>query len=684
MAVEIPDSVRERIAGLRRDLEEANYRYYVLDDPELTDAEYDRRFRELQALEAQWPALVVDDSPTRRVGAQPAAAFGEMAHRVPMLSLDNAFDATELQAFVRRVLDRLDAAVDSPELAFTGEPKLDGTAISLTYEAGRLVRGLTRGDGQTGEDITQNVRTVANIPLRLRGDGHPPILEVRGEIFMPRQAFERLVRGQRERGEKTFVNPRNAAAGSLRQLDPRVTASRSLEFCAYGLGYCEGPRPAETQYQTLQILRAWGIPISAELRALRGIDELESYHRRLQARRDELPFEIDGVVFKVDSLELQQMLGFVSRAPRWAVAFKFPAQEEVTRLLGIDFQVGRTGAVTPVARLQPVFVGGVTVSNATLHNMDEVQRLDARPGDWVVVRRAGDVIPQIVRVLAERREGLLPAVERPAVCPVCGAEVLQLEGEAVARCSGGLGCPAQRKEALRHFASRRAMDIDGLGEKLIEALVDQGWVETLPDLYRLTVEQLAELERMGPKSAANLVAALEASRETTLPRFIYALGIREVGEATSATLARHFGSLEALMAADEASLLQVPDVGPVVAGHIVSFFRQDENLTVIEGLKAAGIHWPAPAPAVSGGLPLQGLTFVITGTLPGLGRDEIKARLEALGGKVSGSVSRKTHCLVAGEAAGSKLDKARELGVRILGAEDLPGLLEGRLPAPIL
>ncbi len=668
-----PSAVLERLSVLRRSLDEAAYRYYVLDDPLLPDAEYDRLFQELLELETHYPQLVSEDSPSRRVGAPPAAAFVEVAHRVPMLSLDNAFTDADLLAFARRVGERLDT---TEVLDFVAEPKLDGIAISLHYENGRLIRGVTRGDGRTGEDITANVRTVSSIPLRLRGEACPAALEVRGEIYMPKAAFEKLNAAQRLRDGKLFVNPRNAAAGSLRQLDSRVTAQRTLEFCAYGIGFVEPPLELERQSELLLRLRSWGLRVSPEWESVKGAEGCIDYHRRLLQRRDGLTYEIDGAVFKVDLLGLQERLGYISRAPRWAVAFKFPAQEEVTRLLNIEFQVGRTGAVTPVARLQPVFVGGVTVSNATLHNLDEIRRLDARVGDWVVVRRAGDVIPQIVRVLAERREGDPQSVDLPSRCPVCGAEIVQMPGEVVARCSGGLACPAQRKESIRHYASRRAMNIDGLGERLIDLLVDSGRVTSLPDLYRLQVPNLIDLERMGEKSASNLVAAIQASRQTTLARFIYALGIREVGETTAANLARHFGSLPALMTATEAVLMTIPDIGPVVAGHVAHFFQQPDNLRTIENLLAAGVQWPVETPHPAGAR-LEGVTVVLTGTLDSMSRDEAKQKLEALGARVAGSVSRKTRYVVAGADAGSKLDKARELDIEVLDERGLQDLLDG-------
>lgn len=678
MGESIPADVVERVNGLHRQLNEASYRYYVLDDPTLPDAEYDRLFRELQTLEARFPSLISQESPTQRVGSEPAAAFTEASHRQPMLSLDNAFSDAELAAFDKRVRERIQW---NGPLQFVAEPKLDGTAINLTYENGTLVRGVTRGDGLTGEDITHNVRTIASIPLKLRGDDFPQVLEIRGEIYMPKAAFESLNQSQEAKGEKRFVNPRNAAAGSLRQLDSRITARRALEFCCYGVGFWDetDSPPPQTQFDLLHRLQGWGVRISPELKRVEGLEGCVSYHQALLQRRSSLAYEIDGVVFKVNQLGLQAQLGFVARAPRWAIAYKFPAQEELTRLTSVEFQVGRTGAVTPVARLEPVFVGGVTVSNATLHNMDEIRRLDLREGDWVVVRRAGDVIPQVVKVVVERRTGEERSVQLPQQCPVCGASVLQLEGEAVARCSGGLTCPAQQKEALRHYASRRAMNIEGLGERLIDMLVDKELIRSLPDIYSLTRADLVELERMGEKSAENLLAAINSSKQTTLARFIFALGIREVGEATAGVLAKHFRSIEALMAASEPTLLEIPDIGPVCAGHLVSFFQQPDNVATVQKLLAQGIHWPQPE-GVAESARLNGKTVVLTGTLTAMTRDEAKQRLEAMGAKVAGSVSRKTDFVVAGTEAGSKLERALELGVPVWDETALLALLDGSLP----
>ncbi|MEJ2590726.1 MAG: NAD-dependent DNA ligase LigA [Candidatus Thiodiazotropha sp.] len=662
-----------RIQALRDEIDHHNRLYYVYDAPEIPDAEYDRLMRELQALEAQHPELITPDSPTQRVGAVPLEGFEEVAHRVPMLSLDNAFGEDEMADFERRVRDRLKLPA-TEQLYYLAEPKLDGLALNLRYEKGRLVHGATRGDGTHGEDVTANVRTINAIPLRLEGRDWPEVLEVRGEVFMPRRGFELLNQRAREAGEKTFVNPRNAAAGSLRQLDPRITAQRPLTFYAYGLGEISSGRIADSQSAGMTRLREWGIPVSPLYEVVRGVEGCISYFRGILEQRDDLPYDIDGVVFKVDSLDLQEQLGFVSRAPRWAIAYKFPAQEEMTRVEAIEFQVGRTGAVTPVARLHPVFVGGVTVSNATLHNMDEVARKDVRPGDTVVVRRAGDVIPEVVSVVLEQRPEGSHKVSLPAYCPVCGSDIDKPEGEAVARCSGGLFCPAQRREAIKHFASRKAMDIEGLGDKLVEQLVDQRLVDTPADIYSLSLAQLSGLDRMAEKSAQNLLEALEKSKQTTLPRFLYALGIREVGEATAQSLARAFGSLEAIEQADEVRLQETPDVGPVVAEHIAAFFRQDHNREVIDALRAAGVHWPDVERVSEASQPLKGKTFVITGTLS-RPRDEIKADLEALGAKVAGSVSKKTDYLVAGEAAGSKLTKAESLGVPVLDETGLQSLL---------
>ncbi|MGD8912461.1 MAG: NAD-dependent DNA ligase LigA, partial [Candidatus Thiodiazotropha sp.] len=591
-----------------------------------------------------------------------------------MLSLDNAFGEEEMGEFERRIRDRLKLDVDQA-IRYLAEPKLDGLAVNLRYQQGRLVQAATRGDGSRGEDVTSNVRTIKAIPLSLQGDDWPEVLEVRGEVFMPHEGFEALNKRAREKGEKGFVNPRNAAAGSLRQLDPRLTAQRPLSFYTYGLGEVVPAPIADEQSTSIRRLRQWGLPISPLHEVVTGMEGCIDYFQRILRQRDTLPYDIDGVVFKVDDLQLQQQLGFVSRAPRWAIAYKFPAQEEMTQVETIEFQVGRTGAVTPVARLSPVFVGGVTVSNATLHNMDEVMRKDVRPGDTVIVRRAGDVIPEVVSVVMDRRQDNAQSVIMPTTCPVCAADIIKPEGEAVARCSGGLYCPAQRKEALKHFASRKAMDIEGLGDKLVDQLVEQALVDTPADLFRLTLEQLSALERMAEKSAQNLLQALEKSKSTTLGRFLFALGIREVGEATAQSLANQFATLDAIEQADEETLQETPDVGPIVAARIYSFFRQSHNREVIEQLLEAGIHWPAIEAQTADYQPLSGKTVVITGTLS-KPRDEIKQVLQRLGAKVTGSVSKKTDYLLAGDAAGSKLTKAEKLGVAILDEAALQDLLE--------
>lgn len=659
---------QQRAQQLREQLNYHNHRYYVLDDPQIPDAEYDRLLRELQQIEADYPELKTADSPTQRVGAPPLKAFEQVTHAVPMLSLDNAFSFEEMQDFEKRLLDRLKRDV---QIDFAVEPKLDGLAISLRYENGLLVTAATRGDGQVGENVTLNVRTISSIPLKLLGKGWPDVLEVRGEVFMPIAGFSELNRLALQNGQKTFANPRNAAAGSLRQLDSAITASRPLAFYCYGVGEIGGDI-AGSHSGMMKQLSGWGIPVSPELRVVSGADALLSLYNDILARRSSLPYEIDGVVFKVDSYALQQELGFVSRAPRWAIAWKFPAQEEMTQIEAVEFQVGRTGVVTPVARLMPVFVGGVTVSNATLHNMDEVQRKDVRAGDTVIVRRAGDVIPEVVSVVFERRPAQTLPVEMPSDCPVCGSKVVRIEGEAAARCSGGLYCAAQRKEALKHFASRKAMDIDGLGDKLIEQLVDLDLVHNPADLYQLTLEQLAGLERMAEKSAKNLLEALDKSRDTTFNRFLYALGIREVGETTARNLALAFPGLDQLIAADEESLQQVQDIGPVVASQVRTFFSQPHNLEVIERLLAAGIHWQTSSAAADDSL--QGLTFVLTGALS-RPRGEYQEQLLERGAKVAGSVSAKTDYLVAGEKAGSKLSKAEKLGVKIIDEQALLAIM---------
>lgn len=660
MSQSIPAEAHQRVDELREQIAYHNYRYYVLDNPEIPDAEYDRLFRELQALEEQYPSLITPDSPTQRVGAEPLKGFSEVRHEIPMLSLGNVFSDDELTDFDRRVRDGLGIG----EVEYCAEPKLDGLAISIRYEDGVMVRAATRGDGATGEDVTQNVRTIDAVPLRLFGKDWPRVLEVRGEVYMPKAGFSALNERQREKGEKTFANPRNAAAGSLRQLDPRITATRPLSMYCYGVGVVEGWELPASHSVIMETLRGWGLRVSPELRVVKGMKGCLDYFHTIAEQRDALPYDIDGVVYKVNSLAQQQELGFVSRAPRWATAHKFPAQEEMTILNDVEWQVGRTGALTPVARLEPVQVAGVVVSNATLHNPDEIARKDVRIGDTVIIRRAGDVIPEVVSVVLSKRPDHAKSIETPSHCPVCGSEVVRDEGEAVPRCSGGLYCSAQRKNAIKHFASRRAMDIDGLGDKLVEQLVDEGLIHDVADLFSLTAEQIAGLERMGEKSAANLVEALGKSKTTTLERFLFALGIREVGESTARTLARHFGKLENIEKADEMELLKVEDVGPVVAHHIHTFFRQEHNIEVIEKLIQAGVHWPDVAVS-DGEQPLTGQTFVLTGALDSMSRDEAKEKLQALGAKVSGSVSKKTSVVVAGADAGSKLAKAESLGIEV-------------------
>jgi DNA ligase (NAD+) len=673
-----PKSAANRAAELQALLEQHNYRYYALDDPAISDAEYDSLFRELQALEAEFPELISPDSPTQRVGSVPLAAFDSVAHRLPMLSLNNGFSEEDVRNFDRRIREALEADA----IEYSAEPKFDGLAISLRYEDGRFVQGATRGDGMTGEDVTQNLRTVRGVPLRLRGSP-PPMLEVRGEVLIFKRDFELFNQRQRETGAKEFVNPRNAAAGSLRQLDPRLTASRPLRFLAYGMGASEGMQSGQLRRHSE--LQGWlaelGMPVTPERAVVKGAEGLLAFYRRLGERRASLPYEIDGVVYKVDDLRAQEQLGFVSRAPRFALAHKFPAEEATTVVRDIDVQVGRTGALTPTARLVPVFVGGTTVSNATLHNEDEMRRKDVHIGDTVVVRRAGDVIPEVVRALPELRPADARLFQMPAHCPICGSAAVRLPEEAVTRCTGGLVCPAQRKQALLHFASRRAMDVEGLGEKIVDQLVDREIVHTPADLYRLGLTGLAELERMGEKSAAKLLAAIERSKQTTLERFIYALGIRNVGEATARDLARHFGSLEPLKAATQADLQQVQDVGPVVAESMWRFFSEAHNVQVIEALQACGVKWKEnePAPPKGEG-PFAGKTFVLTGTLPTLSRDAARSLIESLGGKVSGSVSKKTHYVVAGAESGSKLDRATELGVAVLDESQLLALANAARP----
>ncbi|SOY46191.1 NAD-dependent DNA ligase LigA [Cupriavidus taiwanensis] len=685
------DAAASRVAWLRDELDRHNYQYYVLDAPTIPDAEYDALFSELLALELEHPELQTPDSPTQRVGGEPLSAFDSVRHRVPMLSLNNAFADEDVLNFDRRCaqgLGRSAAAAGEADLfsaadavEYACELKFDGLAMSLRYEDGRLVQAATRGDGETGEDVTVNVRTIKAIPLKLRGPA-PAVLEVRGEVFMFRRDFDKLNARQAEAGEKTFVNPRNAAAGSLRQLDPRITARRPLSFFAYGLGELQGVDRPPTHSAMLDGFAALGLPVCKDRAVVKGAQGLLDFYRDIGKRRDALPYDIDGVVYKVNALAEQERLGFVSRAPRFALAHKFPAQEMTTVVEDIEVQVGRTGAITPVARLKPVFVGGVTVTNATLHNEDEIRRKDVHIGDTVIVRRAGDVIPEVVAVVTERRPDDARAFVMPTACPVCGSHIEKLEDEAIARCTGGLICAAQRKQSLLHFAQRRAMDIEGLGDKLVEQLVDQGIVRTPADLYKLGVAKLAALERMADKSAANLVAAIDASRATTMNRFIFALGIRHVGEATAKDLARHFGKLDGLMAADEAALLEVNDVGPVVAQSIAHFFAEPHNVEVIEQLRAAGVHWAESEPVARAPAPLSGKTFVLTGTLPTMSREDAKELLEAAGAKVAGSVSKKTDYVVAGAEAGSKLDKAEALGVPVLDEAGMLALLAEAGAAP--
>jgi DNA ligase (NAD+) len=658
-----------RAAQLRELLERYNYRYHALDDPEVPDAEYDKLMVELRGIEAQYPQLLTKDSPSQRVGAAPVAAFAAVRHRIPMLSLDNAFSEQEVRDFDRRIRERLE---NDGDIRYSAEPKLDGLAFSALFENGVFVRGATRGDGETGEDITQNLKTIAALPLKLRTADAPRVLEVRGEVFMPLAGFERFNSEASARGEKPYVNPRNAAAGSLRQLDPRMTAARPLDLFIYGVGYVEGGELPTRHAAMLQQLRKWGFKISPQSRVVESIEGCLEYYRTMGVARAALPYQIDGVVYKVDDVELQRRLGFVSRAPRWAIAHKFPAEEALTTIREIEFQVGRTGALTPVARLQPVFVGGVTVSNATLHNMGELTRKDVRVGDTVVIRRAGDVIPEVVRVIPERRPEGATLVELPAACPVCGSPVVREEDQAVARCTGGRFCAAQRREELKHFASRRALDIQGLGDKLLDQLVERDWVRTPADLFDLQAEQLATLDRMGEKSAQKLYAAIAAAKRTSLPRFLYALGIRDVGEATALGLAQYFGGVAALRTASAEEIQAVPDVGPVVAANVAAYFADAENRAIVDRLLASGITWPEQSRPTSQGT-LAGKTFVLTGTLSALPRDAAQEAIVARGGKVSGSVSKKTDYVVAGSDAGSKLKKAQDLGVTVL---DEPAFLE--------
>lgn len=665
--------LQQQLLTLRQQLDYHGHRYYVEDNPEIPDAEYDRMMQQLLKIEADHPEWVTVDSPSQRVGGAALEGFTQVKHEIAMLSLDNAFNDDDLRAFQKRLQDRLRSGAT---LSYCCEPKLDGLAVSLMYENGVLVQAATRGDGATGENITHNVRTIRAIPLKLQGDDWPERLEVRGEVFMPKKGFEALNAKALKKGDKAFANPRNAAAGSLRQLDPKITATRPLSFYAYAVGVVDGRELANTQYERLCQLKAWGLPMCPEIRKVDSIEDVISYHQSIGEKRQSLGYEIDGVVIKVDDVDTQQQLGFVARAPRWAIAYKFPAQEEMTILNNVEFQVGRTGAITPVAKLEPVFVGGVTVSNATLHNADEVARLGVMIGDTVIIRRAGDVIPQIASVVESRRPENAQAIVFPTECPVCQSKVERIEGEAVARCTGGLFCQAQRKEALKHFVSRKALDVDGCGEKVIEQLVDREMVTTPADLFKFSAGEVTVLERMGPKSAQKLVDALNASKLTTLPRFIYSLGIREVGEATAANLANYFETLESISQATKEQLIEVPDVGDIVAAHIFNFFREEHNMVVVKELQEVGIHWPEIEKRDEDvELPLDGKVVVLTGSLSQLTRSDAKAALQKLGAKVTGSVSKKTDLLVAGEAAGSKLTKAQELGIEIWDEQKLVDLM---------
>ncbi|BFU60873.1 MULTISPECIES: NAD-dependent DNA ligase LigA [Rodentibacter] len=661
-------SIQTQLETLRKTLRQYEYEYHVLDNPSVPDSEYDRLFHQLKALESDYPELITADSPTQRVGAKPLLGFSQIRHEIPMLSLDNAFSDEEFYAFVKRIEDRL--TVLPKPLTFCCEPKLDGLAVSLLYVNGILTQAATRGDGTIGEDITANIRTIRNIPLQLLTDNPPARLEVRGEVFMPHTGFERLNERALARGEKTFANPRNAAAGSLRQLDPKITSQRPLVLNAYGIGIVEGVDLPSTHYERLQWLKAIGIPVNPEIRLCYGVDEVLDFYRDILSKRSDLGYDIDGTVLKINDIALQNELGFISKAPRWAIAYKFPAQEELTLLNDVEFQVGRTGAITPVAKLEPVFVGGVTVSNATLHNGDEIARLDIAIGDTVIIRRAGDVIPQIIGVLHERRPIDAKPIVFPTNCPVCDSLISRIEGEAVARCTGGLFCEAQRKEALKHFVSRKAMDIDGVGGKLIEQLVDRELIHTPADLFKLDLRTLTRLERMGAKSAENALNSLEKAKHTTLARFIFALGIREVGEATALNLANHFKNLDALQRADFEQLQQVSDVGEVVANRILAFWREPHNVDVVNDLIEQGVHWDKVEVKEAGDNPFKGKTIVLTGTLSQMGRNEAKALLQTMGAKVSGSVSAKTDFVIAGDSAGSKLAKALELGVTVLTEEE--------------
>jgi DNA ligase (NAD+) len=669
----IPTKIADKIQHLQQTLNDHNYRYHVLDQPTIPDAEYDQLFHELKALEQEYPESIVADSPTQRIGDKPLDGFVQVQHQMPMLSLDNVFSEEELQAFDERIHKGLGS---SKAVEYTCEPKLDGVAISLIYEEGNLITAATRGDGTTGEDVTQNVKTITSIPLRLRGSGYPQKLEVRGEIFMPKAGFEKFNAAAEKLGEKVFANPRNAASGSLRQLDSRITAKRPLSFYAYSIGVIDGGKMPPTHYEILMQLKSWGLPVTKLVKKAKDEKACYAYYENILNQRDDLPFEIDGIVYKVNDIQEQQKLGFVSRAPRWAIAHKFPAEEKLTKLKAIEFQVGRTGAVTPVARLEPVLVGGVTVSNATLHNFDELHRKDVRVGDTVIVRRAGDVIPEVVSYVPEERPENTSIIDILTKCPVCGSDVIKPEGEAVARCMGGLYCHAQLCESIKHFASRKAFDIEGLGDKLVELLVEKKIINDVTDLFNLNHLELANLPRMGAKSADNLLAAIEKSKLTTLPRFLYALGVRGVGEATARTLANHYAEVEQIMQASMESLQEVSDIGPIVAENIHAFFAQTHNVELIEKLTSEGVHWPEIQKSKNDVQTLSGKTFVLTGTLLSMSRDEAKEKLQALGAKVSGSVSKKTDYVVAGDKAGSKLIKAQELGVPVIAETDLETLLK--------
>ncbi len=668
-------NIAEQVEQLKRRLREYNYHYYVLDDPLVPDAEYDRLFRRLSDLEQKHPQYLTSDSPTQRVGDKPLSHFDTVQHEIPMLSLANAMDDDEARAFDTRIRQKLEPGTAAAKIEYNVEPKLDGLAVSLLFEQGVLIRAATRGDGETGEDVTQNIRTIDSIPLRLPTDSPPAILEVRGEVYMPKDGFEQLNRLQQKEGKKTFANPRNAAAGSLRQLDPKITASRPLNIFFYAVGKVDGIELPDTQSGRLAALRNMGLRVCPESDVVKGIDACLAYMQEIANKRDKLPYEIDGVVYKVNSIKQQQALGFVSRAPRWAVAHKFPAQEELTVLEAIDVQVGRTGALTPVARLKPVFVSGVTVNNATLHNAAEIKRLDIRIGDTVIVRRAGDVIPQVTGVVLDRRPDNATIFHFPEVCPVCGSDVVVDDGGVIARCSGGLFCDAQRKQTIIHFVSRNAMDIDGLGEKLVELLVDTGLIHDVGDIYKLQIDQLLKLERMAEKSASNLLTAIEKSKQTTLPRFLYALGIPQVGETTARILANHFTTLEAIESATTEELQSLEDIGPVVAQDIQVFFKQAHNREIIEKLIREGVHWPHIIKEDQQSSELTGKTFVLTGTLSTMTRNEAKAALLALGAKVSGSVSSKTDFVVIGDNPGSKADNARKLGIEIINEEQFQKML---------